>query len=145
MNEVEDWKPVVDYQGLYDISNQGRIRSYYNNRSGFRKQPILMKPSVAKNGYYVVGLRKDGKQKTCYIHKLVAEAFIGKVEKTMVIDHRNTIKTDNRVENLRIVTPRENANNPITKLNMAKGAKGKVLSEEHKRNISISVRKAKGL
>lgn len=106
-NEV--WKDIDGYEGLYQVSNMGNVKSLK-----WGKEKIL-KAGKNNHGYLAVVLCKDGKQKTHKVHRLVAEMFIPNLENKEQIDHINTIKTDNRVENLRWVTPKENVNNPLTK------------------------------
>lgn len=120
-NEIEIWKPVIlldigeSYEGLYEVSNLGRVRSLH------RKEIIVMAQQISCNGYYRVQLWKDGAMKYCRVHRLVGFAFLAdSYFEGAVIDHVNTIKTDNRAENLRWVTQKENLNNP---LNMGKRKK----------------------
>lgn len=103
----EVWKPIIGYEGLYEISNLGRVKSLKGVR--------ILKNSTQKVGYETVGLRKNNQTKVFYIHRLVAEAYIPNIENKPFIDHINRDKTDNRVENLRWVTQKENINNPLTK------------------------------
>ena len=110
--EEEVWKPIKNYEGLYEVSNMGRVRSLNYRRS--EKEKIL-KNIECNNGYFQVGLVKLGKRKIFSVHRLVAEAFIPNPEGKPCIDHINTIRSDNRVENLRWVTYEENNNNPLTK------------------------------
>lgn len=116
----EIWKPVKDYEGLYEVSNMGRVKSLNreflcsNGQIKKNKEKILT-PRDNGRGYLNVHLTKDGCHKHLYVHRLVAEAFIPNPENKKEIDHINTIKTDNRVENLRWVTRYENCNNPLTK------------------------------
>ena len=110
--EEEIWKPIKDYEGLYEVSNLGRVKSLNYRKTGKEK---ILKNIECNNGYLKVGLIKFGKCKMCSIHRLVAEAFIPNPEDKPCIDHINTIKNDNRVENLRWVTHKENNNNPLTK------------------------------
>ena len=110
--EEEIWKPIKDYEGLYEVSNLGRVKSL--NYRGTGKEKILKNIENSK-GYFQVSLVKFGKQKVFKIHRLVAETFIPNPEGKPCIDHINTIRSDNRVENLRWVTHEENNNNPLTK------------------------------
>lgn len=123
----EHWKDVVGYEGYYQVSNKGRVRGLkYVFWAGccFRTLPErILKPNRNKSGYYYVVLHKNRKGRTWKIHRLVALAFVPNPEKKPCIDHINTIRTDNRVENLRWVTYKENVNNPITKRRVIKSAK----------------------
>ena len=135
MNEI--WKPIKDYEGLYEVSNLGRVKSLNYKRTG--KEKILK--NSERNGYLVVSLVKNGKLKQFYVHKLVAEAFILNPENKPCIDHINTIRNDNRIENLRWVTYKENMNNELTKEKLSGENNynyGKPRSEEIKKKISES-------
>ena len=110
MNKIEEWKPVKNFEGLYEVSNLGRIKSLYKNG----KEKIL-KPMKHRDGYLVVNLYKNGKRKGCKVHRLVAQAFILNIDNKPEVDHINTIRDDNRVENLKWVTKKENRNNILTK------------------------------
>jgi hypothetical protein len=81
----------------------------------------------------MVYLCKDGKSKNRKVHRLVAEAFIPNTENGTSIDHINTLKDDNRVENLRWCTPKENSNNPLTRKRMSESQK-KIAHPWHKNN-----------
>lgn len=105
--EKEIWKPIENYPD-YIVSNQGNVKSLKNN------QERLMKGSRDKDGYYFIGLYNNGIRKFYAIHKLVAEAFLPNTENKPCIDHINTDKNDNRVENLRWCTQKENLNNPLS-------------------------------
>lgn len=110
-NKDEKWKPIPDYEGFYEVSNFGRIRScsrmVRRSMGGYQKSGgIIRRLCVAKSGYATVGLSKYGEQRTYTVHVLVARAFIG--ESDLVVDHINGIKSDNRLKNLRYVTQREN-------------------------------------
>lgn len=99
----EIWKPVVGWEGLYEVSNLGNVRSAYGN--------ILKFQNIAR-GYSGVTLscRKNNKKKLRYVHQLVAEAFLGNPENLHDINHKNEIKTDNRVENLEYCDRKYNVN-----------------------------------
>ena len=96
----EIWKDVPGHEGLYQVSNLGRVKSLR-----FGKERIL-KPTPDKDGYYQVDLWKGGEGKTNKIHRLVMLAFFG--ESDLEVNHINGIKTDNRLENLEYCTPSEN-------------------------------------
>lgn len=106
----EIWKRL-DIKGFesYLISSYGRIKSL---KLGKEK---ILKQSLTTEGYPYVCLTKNGGgQEKHKIHRLVAKMFIENVENKPYVDHINTIRTDNRVENLRWVTPKENNLNPLT-------------------------------
>lgn len=105
----ERWKDVVGYEGLYQVSNFGRVKSFYNG-----KEKIL-KPSIGNTGYLYINLCKNGKHYTKTVHRLIATTFISNTENKDYIDHINTDRTDNRVCNLRWVTRIENNNNSLTR------------------------------
>lgn len=103
-----EWKPVKDYEGLYEVSSDGRVRSLDRlDRLGRKVAGRIRRHSLAGRGYPHMPLHKDQKQTGKYIHRLVAEAFLGPRE-GMEVNHINGDKTDNRVENLEWVTPSQN-------------------------------------
>ena len=105
--KIEIWKDVVGYKGLYQVSNLGRIKSL--PRNGTVKTDVYLKAKDNGKGYMQVLLR-NGNSKTKYVHILVAESFLDYIANKGVIcvDHINSIKNDNKLENLRVITPREN-------------------------------------
>ena len=132
MKKVEVWRPILGFELLYQASNFGRIKSLK-----FGREKIL-KPRLNKCGYHLVMLCKDGKGKNFRIHRLVFEAFNGKIPEGLVVNHLNEIKTDNRLDNLEICTQKENLNHGTRALRISAANKGKKLSEEHKRKISAA-------
>ena len=95
---IELWKDIKDYEGLYQVSNFGRILSLNYRRTG---KSELLKPGKDTYGYYQVVLRKNGEPKTIKVHRLVAEAFIPNPENKPTVDHIDRNKLNNFVGNLR--------------------------------------------
>ena len=104
---MEVFKDIKGYEGLYQVSNLGNVKSLNYNGTG--KERIL-KSCVHKSGYLVVILYKDGKAKIHYVHRLVAEAFIDNPDNLPCVNHKNEDKTDNRVENLEFCSYQYNIN-----------------------------------
>ena len=100
----EAWKDVVGYEGLYQISNLGNIKSIY-----YGEKEKILKIRKDDKGYPQAHLSKNGEMKDFKVHRLVATAFIGDIPDGFVINHINGIKDDNRVENLEICTYSHNA------------------------------------
>ena len=112
---VEIWKPIVGYDFNYQVSNFGEVKCVkINSKTGLTEEFILHKHRASK-GYPYVRLYKGGKAKTTYIHRLIAIAFISNPNNKPEVDHINTNTEDFRIENLRWVTHRENANNAMTR------------------------------
>ena len=106
---MEQWKDVVGYEGLYQVSSIGRIKALKKtDRRGYTRQERMMNPVISACGRPVVHICKDGKRKTVFVHRLIAEAFIPNPEGKAEVNHINGIKDDNRVENLEWVTRSEN-------------------------------------
>ena len=105
------WKPVVGYEGLYEVSDFGAVRCVTTKGC---YQGKMRREWVSPQGYLRIGLSKDGKNRGLFVHRLIAEAFIPRVDGKDEIDHINTDKLDNRLENLRWCTHSENQNNPIS-------------------------------
>lgn len=108
---VEEWKDICGYDGMYQISTLGRIRSTNYLRTGKTK---ILKQATNNCGYKYVVLRECGKKKNLYIHRLVASAFIDNTENLPEVDHIDTSKTNNIVTNLRWVSHKQNQNNQIS-------------------------------
>lgn len=108
----EEWKPIEGTDGNYEVSNMGNVRSRlkpgnHRNKIG---NPRNLKLRVGSAGYFDVSLPlgDDGKYVTKRVHGLVAQAFLGKRPEGYETAHLNGVKTDNRADNLKYVTPREN-------------------------------------
>ena len=111
----EIWKPVVGYEGLYEVSNLGNVKAVekiVGHPTGQCRRPEkIVKLQNGSSGYAVVNLCKNGKPRTTRVHILVAEAFLEKPEGKYEVDHINRNRKDNRVENLKWCTHKENMNN----------------------------------
>lgn len=97
---VEEWRPVVGYEGLYEVSDWGRVK---NQKNGFMKNHL-------NGGYNRVHLSKNNIQKFYYVHRLVAKAFIPNVNNHDFINHKDEDKTNNNVDNLEWCTREYNNN-----------------------------------
>lgn len=140
----EEWRDVVGYEGLYQVSNMGRIMCLprpcggVHNRFMSKKKTMKMKPN--NNGYLQANLHYKGDVKRISVHRLVAIAFIPRIEGKDCIDHINGIKIDNRVENLRWCTHHENDTFPIAIANKKIAQKNK-WTDELRLKKSISSKK----
>ena len=101
------WKNIKGYEGLYQVSDEGEVRSLGNNES--RKEKIL-KPAYRGNGYLFVSLCKNGKKKMFSIHRLVAEAFLPNSNNLPEINHKDENKANNCASNLEWCDRKYNVN-----------------------------------
>jgi hypothetical protein len=103
---IEIYKDVIDYEGIYQVSNLGNVKSMK-----FNKEKIL-KPSKDSKGYLSINLSVNGVFKMRNIHQLVAESFLNhkRCGYRLVVNHLDFNKTNNNVSNLEIVSARENCN-----------------------------------
>ena len=104
--EEENWKPVVGYEGFYEVSDLGRVRNIKNRKNTFVGR--IRKPGFDKDGYHQMVLSKPGKRYSTRIHRLVLSNFIGPCPKGLQINHIDGNKGNNRLDNIEYVTPSEN-------------------------------------
>ena len=145
----EEWRPVVGYEGLYEVSDCGNVRSVDRtivNKNGITRllKGKLIHPIVSgsERKYLQVHLSKNNKQEHVSVHRLVARAFVDGYEPHLTIDHVNGNSYDNRAENLCWCTQREN-NLRAIKLGLAKPEKltASVQTKEFRRMMSDVKRK----
>jgi hypothetical protein len=112
--ELEVWKDIPGYEGLYQVSNLGNVKSlpreWVAGNGGVRKHNGKILKGGGHGGYRTVGLSNSVRKKTFHVHKLVAMAFLNHKScgYELVVHHKNDNPSDNRVENLEITTQRDN-------------------------------------
>jgi hypothetical protein len=117
----EQWRAVTGYEGLYEVSDQGRVKSigrYYSpGHPGSKPRWMperIMRPALTRQTYYTLQLSKDGTSKTFILHRLVLREFVGECPDGMECCHNNGDSTDNRLVNLRWDTPAANIADQFT-------------------------------
>ena len=141
-------KPVKGYEGYYEVDQFGRVFGLeriikVNDNGRNYEKPIAgkqLKQSMHTKGYKTVSLTKDGKTKTLFVHRLVAEAFIPNVDNLPMVNHKDEDKTNNFVENLEWCTNDYNINYGTARRRQAKKIRGIPHTDEHKKKISESMK-----
>ena len=115
MNKASEevWKPIEGYEGLYEVSDKGNVRSLdryvYTGAAGMvRRKGVFMKQQTNKKGYKTVMLHDSSRVRSTTVHRLVAEAFIPNPDNKSQVNHIDTDKTNNSVSNLEWNTQEEN-------------------------------------
>lgn len=125
---MEIWKDILNYEGLYQVSNYGNIKSLNRiNRNGKTVHEKILSQAKGTSGYLQVNLSKDNEAKIFQVHRLVAVAFIDNPDNKPQVDHIDNNKHNNHVENLRWVTGKENMGNVITKITLSNRPRRKTL------------------
>ena len=124
---MEEWKDIKGYEGLYQVSTMGRVRSFHNY-GGVKERILRLKKG--KSGYLSVALSKNGTYEYVFIHRLVAQAFVPNPDGKPVVNHKNEIKTDNRVENIEWCTVLYNNNYGTRNQRAVESKKKKVMCIE---------------
>ena len=102
---METWKKIAGYEGMYEVSDQGRIKSLNYNHSGTEK---ILKSGKKRDGYLLVCLYKDGQRKFLLVHRLVAESFIPNPNNLETVNHKDEVKTNNAASNIEWMTRADN-------------------------------------
>lgn len=123
---------MINYENKFLISNLGRIISLQTYH--LKKEPLL-KQQINSSGYYVLSVCK----KSMTVHRLVWETFNGPIPRGFQINHKNSIRDDNRLENLEVVTPKQNMTHAVEFNGMNRGEKApaNILNENQVREIKI--------
>lgn len=142
----EIWKDIAGYEGLYQVSNLGRVKSLDRTVQYFRNGKLetkifkskIMKQNYTSAGYLMIYLRKDGKDKYNAVHRLVAQAFIPNPNNLPCVNHKDEVKDNNSVNNLEWCTHIYNCNYGTAIERMRKKVTGrpKNWSEEGKKRLS---------
>jgi hypothetical protein len=122
------WKPILDYEGFYEVSNDGLVRSI--DRTVFNKpkhqwrklKGVVLKQNLTKNGYPMIVLCSFGKSSTKRVHKLVATAFLGEPKEGLVVHHIDNDKLNNSVGNLEYVSMQKNTQEYYKTIGKANGS-----------------------
>ena len=127
----EIWKDVEGFEGFYEVSNQGAVRSLLNSRGNPRIELKILKPtkSKAQGGYLTVQLCKDGKKLRRSVHRIVAEAFIPNILGLSEVNHINENTWDNRVENLEWISHRDNCNYGTRNMRVSNWRRGRFVND----------------
>ena len=131
---MEKWKDIKGYEGRYQISSLGRVKSLNYNKTGKEK---ILKLKTSRNGYLLIDLWEKGKGKTYSVHRLVATHFIDNSNNYPQINHKDENKLNNRVENLEWCTSKYNMNygtrNEKSSKKLSEVMKGKFIGEKSPR------------
>lgn len=125
---IEEWKDIEGYEGVYQVSNFGNVRSCdrvikHSPKDYFQKGGKL-KSALSKNGYPMVVLVVHNKRKTINVHRLVAQAFIPNPDNLPQVNHKDEDKTNNNVANLEWCTHKYNVNYGTRNMKISKARKG---------------------
>lgn len=126
--EEEIWRPIDGYEGRYEVSSIGRIKSLsrksWNGHGIMILRERILAPGINSRGYETVNLYINGKRNNVLVHQIVAKTFIPNPEGKPCIDHINTNRRDNHIKNLRWCTQAENCNNILSRKKISEANRG---------------------
>ena len=140
---MEQWKDIEGFDGRYQISNLGRVKSCsrlirvsHRGYVGYRKtQEKIMKPCTMRNGYQYIEFHKNGEQSREFVHRLVARAFIPNLNNLPFVNHKDENPSNNNVDNLEWCTSKYNCNYGNRNAKISKSRKGMKFTDEHIENM----------
>lgn len=135
-NKKELWLPVVSYEGLYEVSNYGNVRTLArlikHSKSGYTRihhgRILSPRKNIQRRGYVEISLEKDGLRKGCKVHRLVAEAFIPNPFSLPQVNHKDFNTSNNVLSNLEWCDPRYNVNYSKHRRKNMRGVRGRKIS-----------------
>lgn len=147
----EIWKDIKNFEGLYQVSNLGRVKSldkYVNQFNGFNiskrfYKGKVLQPHVSNKGYLRVFLYNKEMKKNYSVHRLVAEAFIPNLDNLPQVNHKDENKLNNISSNLEWCSSKFNINYGNRNFKTSEKLKGIRKSEEHRKKLSLSAKKRK--
>ena len=122
---MEEWRNIEGYEGKYQVSNLGRVRSFIKTKSG-----KILSLTPDKNGYLACHLYKNGKRKCEKVHRLVAQEFIPNPNNLPQVNHKDEVKTNNNSDNLEWCTNEYNHNYGTINKRISRSNKGKHTGEK---------------
>ena len=128
---MEEWKDIKNYEGLYQISSLGRVKSLPKERNNGINNEIILKQCTDKKGYKRVNLYKNKKSTRVLVHRLVAEAFLNNPNNYPLINHKDENPSNNKVENLEWCTYKYNNNYGNRAKKFSKVFTGMLSGENH--------------
>ena len=131
----EEWRDIKGYEGKYQVSNLGRVKSLKDSKENYREK--ILSNSTDTRGYSNVNLYKNGKRKLFKVHRLVAEAFIDNSNSYPLVNHKDENKQNNRVENLEWCTHEYNINYGTRSQRTSESMKGKYNGSKHPKSRKI--------
>lgn len=139
---MEIWKDIAGFEGRYEVSNLGRVRSYLEYGGTLSQTPHLRKPYSRKDGYQSIALHKEGKWRKATIHRLVLETFVGRPCEKQECRHLDNDPANNNLVNLRWGTHQDNITDKISNKTVKLSVSMvKAIRELQRRNCPVTVRR----